>query len=426
MRTIWKGSISFGLVSIPIGLAVATQRSDIAFRTLHRECGTPIKQKRWCPTHEREVEADELVKGWEFSKGQYVVVEEGDLEAIALQRSHSIEIVRFVELADVDPIYFDSPYYVAPDGAVAEETFRVIQWAMREKSKVALSRVVLSRRERHRESGHDHHLAEDQERPGRQRFDGGHHVQDLLEGLGHGRRQRGQGLFDGQDVAPLARQFVLQPVELDLETDRPAQEHSQHERHQQAGGNRNHGSGHPHSFPIRVSRPAREERDLAADRGQGGTSDGERYQSERASVTDRTSFVEPSQKPAGHECRERRADERDRRFRQRRGRVVGDHRRAHAGVERAVVKDDLRLSDLNATAGSQMNRAFDSGAVVERAVCRTEILEHVFVSLATHLSVYARREWIRNTQIVPSGTADSYTKPAEWKMVGGAVWVFNY
>src|SRR5205085_8346351 len=61
MRTIWNGSISFGLVNIPIGLALATQRSDIAFRTLHRECGTPIKQKRWCPLHEREVEADELV-----------------------------------------------------------------------------------------------------------------------------------------------------------------------------------------------------------------------------------------------------------------------------------------------------------------------------------------------------------------------------
>src|SRR3954464_9466293 len=112
MRTIWKGSISFGLVNIPIGLAVATQRTDIAFRTLHRECGTPIKQKRWCPVHDREVQADELVKGWEFSKGQYLPIEEADLEAIALQRSQSIEIVRFVELSEVDPIYFDRTYYL--------------------------------------------------------------------------------------------------------------------------------------------------------------------------------------------------------------------------------------------------------------------------------------------------------------------------
>src|ERR687884_1927387 len=114
MRTIWNGSISFGLVNIPIGLALATQRDDVSFRTLHRECGTPIKQKRWCPVHEREVEADELVKGWEFAKGQFVLVEEADLESVALRRSQSIEILRFVELADVDPVYFDRTYYLAP------------------------------------------------------------------------------------------------------------------------------------------------------------------------------------------------------------------------------------------------------------------------------------------------------------------------
>ena len=97
MRTIWNGSINFGLVNIPIGLAVAQQRKDVSFRTLHRECGTPIKQKRWCPFHERDVEADELVKGWEFAKGQFVMVEESDLEAVALTRSQSIDIDRFVD-----------------------------------------------------------------------------------------------------------------------------------------------------------------------------------------------------------------------------------------------------------------------------------------------------------------------------------------
>src|SRR6266540_3938510 len=111
MRTIWNGSISFGLVNIPIGLAVATQRSDIAFRTLHRECGTPIKQKRYCPFHERDVEADELVKGWEVSKGEFVMVEEDDLEAIALQRSSSIEILRFVRLADVDSLALETLFF---------------------------------------------------------------------------------------------------------------------------------------------------------------------------------------------------------------------------------------------------------------------------------------------------------------------------
>ncbi|HEX2111826.1 MAG TPA: Ku protein [Gaiellaceae bacterium] len=120
MRTIWNGSINFGLVNIPIGLSVAQQRQDIAFRTLHRECGTPIKQKRYCPKHERDVEADELVKGWEFSKGQFVMVEEEDLDAVAPERSQSIDIVRFVPAAEVDPIYFDRTYYLAPASAIAQ------------------------------------------------------------------------------------------------------------------------------------------------------------------------------------------------------------------------------------------------------------------------------------------------------------------
>ena len=96
MRTIWNGSINFALVNIPIGLAVAQQRKDTSLRTLHRECWTPIKQKRYCPFHERDVEADELVKGWEFAKGQFVMVEESALEAVALLRSQSIDILRFV------------------------------------------------------------------------------------------------------------------------------------------------------------------------------------------------------------------------------------------------------------------------------------------------------------------------------------------
>ena len=144
MRTIWNGSISFGLVNIPIGLALATQRSDIAFRTLHRECGTPIKQKRWCPTHEREVEPDELVKGWEVAKGEYVLVEESDLESVALQRSQSIEILRFVTLADVDPVYFDRTYYLAPAAADAQRRpYVLLLRAMQETGMAAVGKFVL-------------------------------------------------------------------------------------------------------------------------------------------------------------------------------------------------------------------------------------------------------------------------------------------
>ena len=144
MRTIWNGSINFGLVNIPIGLAVAQQRKDVSFRTLHRECGTPIKQKRWCPVHERDVEADELVKGWEFAKGQFVLVEESDLEAVALTRSQSIDIKRFVSLDDVDPIYFDRAYYLSPSDAAAQRRpYVLLLRAMQEANVAAIGKFVL-------------------------------------------------------------------------------------------------------------------------------------------------------------------------------------------------------------------------------------------------------------------------------------------
>jgi len=144
MRTIWNGSISFGLVNIPIGLALATQRTDVSFRTLHRECGTPIKQKRWCPFHEREVEADELVKGWEVAKGEFVFVEEADLESVALQRSQSIQILRFVKLADVDPVYFDRTYYLAPAAAEAQRRpYVLLLRAMQQSGMAGVGKFVL-------------------------------------------------------------------------------------------------------------------------------------------------------------------------------------------------------------------------------------------------------------------------------------------
>ncbi len=154
MRTTWNGSISFGLVNIPVGLAPATKpaarQSDVSFRTLHRECGTPIKQKRWCPLHEREVGADEVVKGWEVSKGEFVIVEDADLEAIAQQdSSRSIEITRFVELPEVDPIYFDRTYYLAPaSAAAARRPYILLLTAMRETGMAALGRFVLAGKEK--------------------------------------------------------------------------------------------------------------------------------------------------------------------------------------------------------------------------------------------------------------------------------------
>src|SRR3989442_9958104 len=149
MRTIWNGSISFGLVSIPVGLAPATKpkarQSDISFRTLHRECKTPIKQKRWCPYHEREVESDELVKGWEVAKGQFVIVEDADLEALERgSDSRSIDIERFVKLEEVDPVFFDRTYFLVPHAApAARRPYVLLLEAMREMDVAAIGRMVI-------------------------------------------------------------------------------------------------------------------------------------------------------------------------------------------------------------------------------------------------------------------------------------------
>ena len=148
MRTIWNGSISFGLVNIPVGMALATKpaarQSDVSFRMLHRECGTPIKNKRWCPQHDREVSNDEIVKGWEVAKGQFVFVEDSDLEALeTADDSRTIAITRFVELEQVDPIYFDRTYFLAPAEAAAQRRpYVLLLEAMKETNTAAVGKFV--------------------------------------------------------------------------------------------------------------------------------------------------------------------------------------------------------------------------------------------------------------------------------------------
>jgi DNA end-binding protein Ku len=148
MRTIWNGSISFGLVNIPVGMALATKpaarQSDVSFRMLHRECGTPIKNKRWCPEHDREVSNDEIVKGWEVAKGQFVIVDDADLEALqTADDTRTIEITRFVSLGEVDPIYFDRTYFLAPaDAAAQRRPYVLLLEAMKETDMAAIGKFV--------------------------------------------------------------------------------------------------------------------------------------------------------------------------------------------------------------------------------------------------------------------------------------------
>jgi DNA end-binding protein Ku len=154
MRTTWNGSLSFGLVNIPVGLAPATKpaarQSDVSFRLLHRECKSPIKQKRFCPVHERDVEADEIVKGWEVSKGEFVIVEDADLEALEQRdTSRAIEITRFVPVDQVDPIFMDRTYFLVPATAGAQRRpYVLLLDAMRETGMGALGRFVLAGKEK--------------------------------------------------------------------------------------------------------------------------------------------------------------------------------------------------------------------------------------------------------------------------------------
>lgn len=154
MRTTWNGSISFGLVSIPVGLAPATKpaarASDVSFRMLHRECGTPIKQKRYCPVHERDLGPDEIVKGWEVAKGQFVIVEDEEIEALTNRDdSRSIEIAQFVDAAQVDPVYFDRTYFLVPAQApAARRPYVLLLKAMEETGMAATGRFVQQGREK--------------------------------------------------------------------------------------------------------------------------------------------------------------------------------------------------------------------------------------------------------------------------------------
>ncbi|MBA2505972.1 MAG: Ku protein [Thermoleophilaceae bacterium] len=149
MRSMWKGTISFGLVNIPIALGVATQRSDPKFRTLDEKTLQPIRQQLFSPARGDEGETisrDETVKGYEVSKDTFVVVSDEELESVAVERRRTIDIVAFVDQSEVDPVYFDRSYYVAPQEN-AEKPYALLLEAMKATGKAALGKIVLSSRE---------------------------------------------------------------------------------------------------------------------------------------------------------------------------------------------------------------------------------------------------------------------------------------
>ena len=145
-RPTWKGYLKISLVNIPVRVFPATDSAaTISFNQLHRECQTRIQQKRWCPRCEVEVPNSDLVKGYEFEKGRYVVVDEDDLAKVRTESTRVINLVQFTEAKAIDPIYLERAYYLAPDGAVAAEAFAVMREGMA--GKAGVGKVALYGRE---------------------------------------------------------------------------------------------------------------------------------------------------------------------------------------------------------------------------------------------------------------------------------------
>ena len=145
-RPTWKGYLKISLVNIPVKVFPATDAAaTLSFNQLHAECQTRIQQKRWCPQCQREVPNTDIVKGFEFEKGQYVVVDEEDVEKVRVESTRVINLEKFTDDTEIDPIYLERPYYLAPDGPVAREAFAVIREGM--KGKAGIGKVALYGRE---------------------------------------------------------------------------------------------------------------------------------------------------------------------------------------------------------------------------------------------------------------------------------------
>jgi DNA end-binding protein Ku len=143
----WKGFISFGLISVPVRLYVAARYSHIAFHEIHRKCGTRVHQQLYCPHDEEVVSRDELALGYEVEKDKYILVDPAELKALQPQSSTSMEILQFVKLAEVDPIYFETSYFSVPEAA-GERAYSLLLDVMEKMGYAAIAKVTMHQRER--------------------------------------------------------------------------------------------------------------------------------------------------------------------------------------------------------------------------------------------------------------------------------------
>lgn len=142
MHTVWKGAISFGLVHVPVKMFSATEDKDISMKYIHKKCGSPLSYVRRCPVCEEDVAWEEITKGYEYEKGKYVLFEKEELEQISAQAERNIIILDFVDLHEIDPIYFQKTYYLSPD-QTGSNAYKLLMEAMQQSGKIGIAKVAI-------------------------------------------------------------------------------------------------------------------------------------------------------------------------------------------------------------------------------------------------------------------------------------------
>ena len=145
-RAIWRGAITFGMVHIPVRLYTATESKDISFRQLHRDDHSRVRYLRWCPVDERELAPEEIVRGYEYAKDSYVVLEEKEFEGLPVASKHTITLSAFVEASEIDPIYYEKSYYLEAD-ETGEKPFALLLRALTERSLTGIAKIAIRNRE---------------------------------------------------------------------------------------------------------------------------------------------------------------------------------------------------------------------------------------------------------------------------------------
>jgi len=147
MHTMWKGTISFGLVNIPVKMHAATENKDIRLRQLHKKCQSPIKYKKTCPVCDEEVKDEDIVKAYEYAKDKFVVLDEEELKALKKEQTDkAVEIIDFVQLEDIDPIYFEKSYYLSPNEG-GSKAYQLLRSALEDTGKIGVAKIMIRSKE---------------------------------------------------------------------------------------------------------------------------------------------------------------------------------------------------------------------------------------------------------------------------------------